>query len=561
MISIKKNPQALFFVAAVFILMSASSAFAQEQDHVEGALLVMMKKGTDPGGLLNRFSVLDGKRTDLKVAQNLSERLNVYEFHFNHLLIDENKMLDALQQHPDVLIVQFNHYLELRNTPDDPNFSQQWNMYNIGQTSGTEGADIRAVDAWDLATGGLTASGDTIVIAVIDDGFDLLHEDVSYWKNYAEIPANGMDDDGNGYVDDFSGWNALDHTGNIPIASHGTHVSGIAGAKGNNATGVAGVNWNVQIMPVKGYSGVESIVVEGYAYVLEMRARFNESGGTEGALVVSANSSFGINNGQPTNYPLWCAMYDSMGQYGILHATATANSNVNVDLVGDMPTACPSEYMISVTNTTATDQKNSSAGYGAVTIDLGAPGTSILSTLTLNTYGTKTGTSSASPHIAGAVALLYSLQCEKLAFDYLSDPAGTALRMKDFLLGGVDSLGDLTNSFPTVTGGRLNVYNAMELAGAYYNCNVGIEEVLAGEEEFVLYPNPAVDELTVVMNKNFLSPITVTVINLLGQRQAVHEYSVAGNEIRLNISSLLPGPYWLMVQGNEEVLTGSFIRQ
>src|SRR6185503_8615659 len=97
--------------------------------------------------------------------------------------------------------------------------------------------------------------------------------------------------------------------------------------------------------------------------------------------------SFGVNNGQPANYPLWCAMYDSMGKYGILHATATANVNVDVDAVGDMPTACPSDFMISVTNTTSADQKHPSAAFGLTTIDLGAPGTGILSTISGGNYG------------------------------------------------------------------------------------------------------------------------------------------------------------------------------
>src|SRR5262249_49534599 len=163
----------------------------------------------------------------------------------------------------------------------------------------------------------------------------------------------------------------------------------------------AGVNWNVQLMPLKGV-GTEDQTVEAYTYVLEMRKKYNDSNGASGAFVVATNSSFGVNYGQPSDYPLWCAMYDSLGKYGILNAAATTNSNVDVDVVGDIPTACPSEYLITVTNTTAADELYP-AGYGVLTIDLGAPGASIYTTTPNNGYSTATGTSPATPHVAGAI--------------------------------------------------------------------------------------------------------------------------------------------------------------
>jgi hypothetical protein len=547
-----------FFSAAVLLQLGFTpAAVGQRSDHVPGELLIMLSGGTDVNKFLSQYATLDGDVTRLAVERNLSRRMNIWQLRFDAASVNEARLLSMMREERDVIAVQFNHYVELRNTPDDPLFGQQWNLHNIGQVGGgTPGADIRATNAWDLATGGVTAGGDTIVIAVIDQGFDLSHEDIHYHKNYLEIPGNGIDDDENGYTDDYDGWNAIDNSGNIPSDYHGTHVTGIAGAAGNNSIGVTGINWNVQVLPVKGYSGVESIVVAGYTYVLEMRKRYNESDGAEGALIVSANSSFGINNGQPANFPLWCAMYDSMGAAGILHATATANSTVNVDVVGDMPTACPSDYMISVTNTTATDQKNPSAAYGDTTIDLGAPGTTIMSTLPGNTYGTKTGTSSASPHVAGAIALIYSLPCSVLADDYKNDPAGAALRIRDFILEGVDSLGDLSVSFPTVSGGRLNVYNSLELAAAYYDCTVGVNDLLPGSSEVVLYPNPANELLYVHFPQGLNLKKTYTIRNMLGQAALSGSMPSSSNTIAVDVSSLEAGVYLLSIQSG--VFSGSY---
>ena len=200
-------------------------------------------------------------------------------------------------------------------------------------------------DAWDnYTTGGTSALGDEIVIAIIDDGFDLDHEDLNFWQNDNEIP-NGVDDDNNGYIDDFEGWNAYNQTGNIPADDHGTHVSGIAAALGNNGKGISGVNWNTQVMPIAGSSDNEAIVIEAYSYVLEMCARYNETNGQEGAFVVVTNASFGVNQGDPDDFPIWCGLYDELGSEGILNCAATANHNWNIDQVGDVPTACTSNFL------------------------------------------------------------------------------------------------------------------------------------------------------------------------------------------------------------------------
>lgn len=556
-ISEKKYLSILVLIVSLFL--KNEIAIAQHGDHVPGDILVMLKKGSNVTDVVKEFSTVSEKLTHLKAEQNLSQRLNIWQLHFDFSSVDENEVLSALKQNSNVLTAQFNHYVESRYTPNDANFGQQWNMRNIGQTGGTSGSDIRATSAWDITTGGLTAAGDTIVIAIIDQGFDLTHPDLYYWKNYHEIPGNNLDDDNNGYMDDYDGWNALDSSGLIPNDTHGTHISGVAGARGNNIIGVTGVNWNVQVMPIKGSSGVESIVVAGYSYVTEMRALYNETNGAKGAFVVSANSSFGINNGQPDNFPLWCAMFDSMGKYGILHATATANVNWNIDVVDDMPTACPSDFMISVTNTTSTDQKNGSAAYGLTTIDLGAPGTGILSTVSQGNYGNLTGTSISSPHVAGAVALLYSLPCTGLVNDYKNDPEGTAFRIKNFILYGVDTLSDLMGK--TVSGGRLNVFNSMLLTAMHYNCNVGIDEITSGNQNAFVFPNPASDALNVMIANVKLNDAILTISNVLGQTMITKDISGQVHNLSVDVSGLQRGIYFLTIRSTKESSVVTWVKE
>jgi len=292
----------------------------------------------------------------------------------------------------------------------------------------------------------------------VDDGFDIDHEDLEFWKNELEIPDNNIDDDTNGYIDDYDGWNSWSNSGEIIERDHGTHVTGIACAQGDNDKGVAGVNLHVKAMSVVGSATIESIVVAGYSYVYEMRASYNETDGAKGAFIVATNSSFGVNLGQPEDYPIWGAMYDSMGAIGILSAAATANANWDIDEEGDIPTSFPSDWLITVTNTEDDDQKNSNAAYGLTTIDLGAPGTQIYSTRQTGQYGNKTGCSMASPHVAGAIGYLFSVADEAFMEAYHSDPAGMALVIKQCILEGVDTIPSLIGK--TVTGGRLNIYKA-----------------------------------------------------------------------------------------------------
>ena len=256
----------------------------------------------------------------------------------------------------------------------------------------------------------------------------------------------------------------------------------MVGARGNNANGVVGANWYVKLMPVRYSSLTEANVIASYTYPLVQRQRWNQTNGAQGALVVATSSSWGIDNANPANYPLWCGFYDTMGQAGILSCGATANNNVNVDVVGDMPTACSSPYMISVTATNSSDQRTFS-GYGLTTIDVGAPGEAVRTTSSVNGYTTTSGTSFATPLTAGVLALMYSTPCTGLAQLARTNPQGAADAMRTALFAGVEQVGNLPGQ--TVTGGRINANNSVQYI--VNNCatyspalNVGAKVFLEG---------------------------------------------------------------------------------
>lgn len=464
------------FFTLLLCVLTIASAFAQEKPQaVPGNIIVQVPNG-QIDKVISENQYFNGVPTDLKLNRLLSAPMAAYLLEFNED-IHHQQFLQQLWRHPNVTLIQLNHYISDRNTtPDDPQLNQQWWHVNTGQNGGTPDADIDSDEAWDITTGGVTATGDTIVVCVVDDGGDLDHPDLmaNNWVNYYEIPNNNIDDDGNGYVDDYLGWNPVDDNDDVDGGSHGVNVAGMIGAVGNNGTGVVGVNWNVKIMNMT-YGSIGSVnnpneanVIEAYTYPLVMRRLYEQTGGFKGAYVVATNSSWGLDNADPLDAPIWCAFYDTLGLSGILSAGATANNNVNIDNVGDLPTACSSEYMISVTATDNEDVRTFS-GYGATTVDLGAPGENVRTTSSNGTYQTTSGTSFASPATAGAIALVYSAPCASLAAISHSDPALAAQMVRDAIFNGVDPVSNLTNE--CVTGGRLNVKGALDQV--MNNCSSG----------------------------------------------------------------------------------------
>ncbi len=222
---------------------------------------------------------------------------------------DTARAIEALQTRPDVLYAEPNYIRHKNVTPNDPRYAEQWALKNIGQSGGLAGADIKAEQAWDLTTG-----SQNIVVAVIDEGIDVNHQDLqpNIWRNPGEIPGNGVDDDGNGYTDDVNGWDFIHNDNTVfdyslpsyppapsysaDVDDHGTHVAGIVGAAGNNGLGVAGVNWQVNLMALKFLGpdgGTSADLLKAFAYAKMMRDRWLSSGGTQGANIRITNNSYG----------------------------------------------------------------------------------------------------------------------------------------------------------------------------------------------------------------------------------------------------------------------------
>lgn len=434
------------------VLFSISTLSGQKLDHSLNEALVKLEAHTDLNIFQERFIHYNGIETNFKIVKPVSRQLNIYLVSFDHNAVNEYDFRDALARHPNVEIIQVNHLLDYRETtPNDPSFTTQWQWQNVA-------AEL----AWDISTGGTTTNGDEIVVAVYDDGGDLDHPDLiaNNWINNDEIPNNNIDDDNNGYVDDVYGWDFGSNSNNVDGGSHGVNVAGMVGAVGNNDVGGTGMNWGVQIMNL-GTNSIqqESNVLEFYSYALDMRQRYNETNGSEGAFVVATNSSWGIDFGDPDDAPLWCGFYDTLGEQGILNCGATANLELDIDVEGDLPTGCPSEYMIAVTATDIDDIRQFSA-YGATTIDVGAPGDDIYTTSSNGGYTSTSGTSFASPLTAGLVALLYSAPCSNIANLAISDPAFAAQTIRDYIFEGSEAVGNLPG---TIVHGRVNAANSMQL--------------------------------------------------------------------------------------------------
>ncbi len=375
---------------------------------------------------------------------------------------DVMQLVESLKAEANVEYAEPNYLYYAFDTPNDPDFNKLWGMNNTGQTGGTADADIDAPEAWAIT------KGDTsIVVGVIDTGVDYKHPDLAanMWTNPGEDAwadpndpntGNGIDDDGNGYVDDWRGWDfANDDNDPFDDNGHGTHVSGTIGGVGNNSVGVAGVNWKVKIMPLKfltgSGSGSLSAAIEAinYANSFGVNVTNNSWGGggrsqaledairaadQANSLFVAAAGNNGTDNDATANYP---------SNYDVPNVLAVAAIDHKGDRALWGSTGTPG---LCGCNGSVTDPPGSN--YGATTVDLGAPGKDIYSTTPNNTYSTFSGTSMATPHVTGVAALTLA------KFPNLTD---TQLKAK--LMNSVEPSAGLQGK--TVTGGVINALKAV----------------------------------------------------------------------------------------------------
>lgn len=418
-------------VFAVAFLLTTQAIFAAQPGAVyaEGEVLVKFKNGTvsDSAKSLNRamgasvleeFPELGWQRVKLPANVSTKKAISLYE------------------ANPEIETVQPNFYYHLLATPNDPSFSSLYGMQKIS-----------APAAWDLWTGG----ADTVV-AVIDSGIAYNHQDLAanMWKNSGEINGNGIDDDGNGFVDDYYGYDFFYNDSN-PIddaGGHGTHVAGTIGAVGNNALGVVGVNWNVSLMAIKifspnGSDSTSAMLVNAYNYIRIMKNR--------GVNIRVTNSSYG-GCGEACGYDQATKdALDAMGNAGILNVFAAGNNGRNVETDPLYPASYTSPSVLSVAASNSTDERVGFSNFGTTSVDLAAPGSQILSTYNSSnsSYATLSGTSMASPHAAGAAALLSSF-----------NPSLSAASLKATLMNRVDALPQWNGVVKT--GGRLNIGGALQ---------------------------------------------------------------------------------------------------
>ncbi|QDV46065.1 Thermophilic serine proteinase precursor [Stieleria neptunia] len=372
--------------------------------------------------------------------------------------LDVDQSLEFYRHHPGVIYAEPNYQIHLSAVPNDPDFGSLWGLHNDGQTGGTADADIDGSEAWEITTGDAST-----VVAVIDTGVDYLHPDLAanMWSNPGEIAGDGIDNDGNGFIDDVHGFDFVSGDGDpMDDHNHGTHVAGTIGAVANNGIGVVGVSWNVRIMAVK---------------------FLNASGGGSTAAAVSA-IQYAVDNGATISNHSWGfngnasqALADAI-EYARAadHIVVAAAGNGGGDQVGDdnevrpfYPANFPHDNLIAVAATDHDDQLATFSNYGATQVDLGAPGVGIYSTTRNNTYSTFNGTSMATPHVAGAVALLRS-----------QHPDWPSEKIRDRILDTVDPIPALESR--TTTGGRLNVATAVALDsdGPVVVANVPAGEVM-----------------------------------------------------------------------------------
>ena len=431
---------AVLFVFLGLLALSTASAQDPARRFVRGEVLVKLRKG-----------VSKKRSKDLFAAHGAAKQEDLGELGWVRVKLkngqDPQSAMAELQQDPGVEAVQPNFYYHLASTPNDPMWSNS-GLYGLTK--------ISAAAAWDLTTG-----SPSVVVANIDTGMRYTHEDLAanMWTNPGEIQGNGVDDDGNGFADDYYGYdffyNAPDP---IDEHGHGTHTGGTIGAVGNNGVGIVGVSWNVKIMAIKIFSAsgkdtTSAMIINAYNYIRLMKER--------GVNIRVTNNSYSGNEPGDIDYAAKEAI-DAMGDAGILNVFAAGNNSQSNDTSAapNYPASYTSPSILSVASSSSTDMRSGFSAYGVNSVDIAAPGSGVLSTTFASdsSYGTMSGTSMATPHVTGAAALLAAL-----------DPSLSPASIKATLMNTVDTFTSLGTAVeqnwaatPVRSAGRLNVARALQ---------------------------------------------------------------------------------------------------
>ncbi|MBB1504204.1 S8 family serine peptidase [Pseudoalteromonas sp. SG41-1] len=431
----------------------------------QDSLLVMYKKGTSVAMRSQARSLVKAKVSDLNkdgVDDNYSSILSGRLAKFEVTGMSTKQAIKLLQTHAAVEYVEPDYRVSIATAPNDPDFSKLWGLHNEGQSGGTADADIDALEAWSITTG-----GKDVVVGVIDTGVDHSHSDLTanMWINPNEIAGDGIDNDGNGYIDDVHGINAITNVGDpMDDQGHGTHVSGTIGAAGNNNNGVVGVNHEAAIVGCKfldaSGSGSTSDAIKCIDYMVSLK--------NAGVNVRVLNNSWG---GGGFSQALADAITASE-QADILFVAAAGNDAVDNDQNPHYPSNYEHESVLSVASTDRNDNMSDFSQWGLTSVDLGAPGSAILSTVPGNGYATYSGTSMATPHVAGVAALVLSL-----------NPDLSTSELKQLLMDSGDDNAQLAGK--TVSGKRLNANQALEQADPTPSFKLSVtptaQQITAGE--------------------------------------------------------------------------------
>jgi len=348
----------------------------------ENEVIVLLKKNKE-SQILNKIK----KDKSLKILKNFKLKTKVGEKIFLHIKsknLSTDKLIKKLKGAYYIESVSPNYIYQLDSTPNDSGSQYQWGFNNTAQgfppyhwLKGTADADIDAEEAWNIRT-----DSTSVVAAVIDTGVDYNNEDLTgnMWINPGEIANNGLDDDGNGFVDDYYGVNTASNRNSqaegdpMDVNGHGTHVAGSVGAKGNNAKGVSGVNWDIKVMGVNAYMPGEGFysddLLEAVQYILDAK--------TDGVNVVVVNASYGGGGGSQGD--TMAQAIASLGDAGIIFVAAAGNDGVDNDGTPHYPSSYEESNIIAVANTDYNDAYVASSCYGVTSVDVSAPGSYILST-------------------------------------------------------------------------------------------------------------------------------------------------------------------------------------